>query len=203
LIFERAARRGGLPLAYSAGFTPHPKIAFGSGLPVGYGSEVELLDIELKELISPGELVDRYNSGMPDGLVVLAAVPLARGVQSLGVLIEEAEYEVGCTAPWVGRRLEEFLALSSYEIEKPYKGGTRRDDLRKGVLHARAHDGGFSITCAIKPRAVRPSDVFTVLEGLESVTGTAVSYQRTALLSRRAGKSVFLTEHTDEVKVAS
>ena len=47
LVFERSARRAGLPLAYSKGFTPHPKIAFGSGLPVGYGSEVELLDIEL------------------------------------------------------------------------------------------------------------------------------------------------------------
>ena len=61
LIFERSVRRAGLPVAYSKGFSPHPKIAFGSGLPVGFASEVELLDIQLTEPLSPEEVVQRFN----------------------------------------------------------------------------------------------------------------------------------------------
>ncbi|MBA2725436.1 MAG: DUF2344 domain-containing protein, partial [Actinobacteria bacterium] len=73
LIFERSMRRAGLPIAYSQGFTPHPKIAFGSGLPLGYGSEVELLDVELTESLDPAELIERFNGGLPHGFAVKRA----------------------------------------------------------------------------------------------------------------------------------
>lgn len=203
LIFERAARRGGLPVAYSKGFTPHPKIAFGSGLPVGYGSKVELLDIELSEPWEPERVIEAYNRGLPGGLEILGASVLPPGAASLGVLIQAADYEVACTADWLQGCIARFMALSSYEVVKPYKGGERTDDLRAGVLSAAAVEGGLTMRCAIKPRSIRPSDVFAVLEKLQGVSNVPVTFERTTLLTKRGDGFQELSEDHHEMKVAS
>lgn len=201
LVFERAARRGELPVSYSRGFTPHPKIAFGSGLPVGFGSEVELLDVALEEPMPSEEIVERFNRGLPFDLRVLAVVALPDGVVSLGALIVAADYEIRCVAPWLSPGLKRFMQLESYKIEKPYKGGFRTDDLRKGVLQARLLDDGIAMRCAIKPRSIRPSDVMAAIAQLMQEPEPAARYQRVALLTRTEEDLVLLDEHHVSVKV--
>ena len=197
LIFERSMRRAGLPLAYSVGFTPHPKIAFGSGLPLGYGSQVELLDTELTEDLEPQEVVDRLNGGLPTGFEILGASVRPQGQRSLGAVIEAADYEITHGAPWLAAALERFMALDTYEISRPYKGAQRIDDLRPGVLAADAATTKLRLRTAIKPRSTRPSDVLAALAGLAEVPLGAVHYQRTALLTPHDGGWAALTEGPD------
>jgi radical SAM-linked protein len=71
--FERAFRRGGLPLAFSEGFTPHPRLTFAPALSVGVTSSGEYLDAEFYEDIPAEEVISRLNSSLPEGLKVLKA----------------------------------------------------------------------------------------------------------------------------------
>lgn len=203
LIFERSARRAGLPLAYSKGFSPHPKISFGSGLPVGFASEVELLDVSLTENMEPGELIAAFNSGLPAGFEILAASELTSGSVSLGVAITAAAYEVHCEAPWLPDALQAFLSLPTYEIVRPYKGGTRRDDLRAGVLSAASSGDMTTFTCAIQPRSTRPSDVVDALAKIAGEPGPPAAYRRTALLTGPPDRLGVLDETSRIAKAAA
>ena len=202
LIFERSVRRAGLPVAYSKGFSPHPKIAFGSGLPVGFASEVELLDIELTEPLPTDEVITRFNSGLPDGIEILAASELAPGTASLGAAITAARYEMGCTEDWLSTALDAFLAMDTFELLRPYKGGMRRDDLRAGVLEARAEHPGLHLTCSIQPRSTRPSDILRALAEIAETPVPPASYERTALLAGRPGAFEMLSETSRIAKAA-
>ena len=203
LIFERSVRRAALPVAYSKGFSPHPKIAFGSGLPVGFASEVELLDIEMTETLPPQEVVARFNSGLPDGIEILAASPLARGTASLGAAITAANYDVICPVEWLPGALDAFLAMPSLELVRPYKGGVRKDDLRAGVLHAEVAPDVVRFTCSIQPRSTRPSDVIAALARIAGRDVPPARYTRTALLSGVPGKFESLSETSRVAKAVA
>src|SRR5437899_1408341 len=77
--FERALRRGGVPVAYSAGFTPHPKISYVGAAPTGVASEAEYLEIGLAERVDVARLRAELDSALPDGLDVVEAVEAAGG----------------------------------------------------------------------------------------------------------------------------
>ena len=201
LIFERSARRARLPLQYSKGFSAHPKIAFGSGLPVGYASEVELLDVGLTEPLDPDVLVERFNEGLPYGLEILGAAPLPPGSKSLGALIEAADYVVTISEPWVANRLGWFLDLHTYEFARPHKDAERVDDLRAGVLNAAPIAGGFTIRTRLKPRSTRPGDVLAAMGKSAGVSDPIASIERTALLAD-AGELVTLDENWTRWEVA-
>lgn len=203
LIFERSVRRAGLPVAYSKGFSPHPKIAFGSGLPVGFASEVELLDIQLTEALPNEEIVSRFNSGLPAGIEILAASQLASGTASLGAAITAARYEVVCSEDWLPDALAGFMAMPSYELVRPYKGGVRRDDLRAGVLNAELESETIRFTCSIQPRSTRPSDVIAALAKITGRQTPAASYERTALLTGAPGSFEALSETSRVAKAVA
>src|SRR5688572_32509124 len=71
--FERALRRAEVPMAYSAGFTPHPKVSYANAAPTGTGSEAEYLEIALTEERDPAELRARLDASMPPGLDIIDA----------------------------------------------------------------------------------------------------------------------------------
>src|ERR1700752_3459445 len=53
---ERGVRKAGLPVAYSAGFSPHPKISYAGGAPTGSASEAEYLELSLTRRCEPADL---------------------------------------------------------------------------------------------------------------------------------------------------
>src|SRR5918997_5067410 len=79
--FERALRRAGVPIAFSQGFTPHPKISYASAAPTGVASEAEYLEIGLRERVDVDLLARALDAALSPGLDVLDAVeaPLAGG----------------------------------------------------------------------------------------------------------------------------
>jgi radical SAM family uncharacterized protein/radical SAM-linked protein len=93
-VFTRAFRRTGIPIAYSHGFTPHPKISFSSALPVGSVSEAEYADIELEKDIDPEDFMSRVNAKLPPGIKILRAQNVPVRAASLMAQTGFASYTV-------------------------------------------------------------------------------------------------------------
>src|ERR1700683_3691211 len=74
---ERGVRRAGLPIAYSAGFTPHPKISYAGAAPTGTASEAEYLEIALTSACTAPDVRDRLDAALPDGIDVIEVLELA------------------------------------------------------------------------------------------------------------------------------
>src|SRR5579862_6908024 len=74
---ERGVRKAGIPIAYSAGFSPHPRISYSGGAPTGSASEAEFLEISLTASLDPGAVRVRLNAALPDGIDVIEATDLA------------------------------------------------------------------------------------------------------------------------------
>ena len=90
----RSIRRANIPLTYSEGFHPHPKISFGPPLPLGVEGINEYFDIELPASINPYEIPSSVNTSLPPGLAILAAVPVEKNSESLNDFISRYEYEI-------------------------------------------------------------------------------------------------------------
>ncbi|MET9529550.1 MULTISPECIES: TIGR03936 family radical SAM-associated protein [unclassified Streptomyces] len=143
--FERALRRAEVPMAYSAGFTPHPKVSYANAAPTGTGSEAEFLEIALSEARDPETLRKLLDESLPDGLDITDAVEahtsgladrLTASVWELrldGVEFEEAEKAVAA-----------FVAAGTVEVQRRTKNGVRTFDARGAVagLQAVRHEPG-------------------------------------------------------------
>jgi radical SAM-linked protein len=190
--FERALRRARIPMGYSAGFSPHPKISYVGAAPTGVASEAEYLEIGLAEPRDPDEVRRVLDAALPPGLdvveVVQAAGPgLADRIAGSWWRIELPDV----SAEAARAAIERFLALDAAPVERATKDGTRTVDARAVVVHlsialtarssvasARWVDVGASfagetdrnVPCAIldlvvrhTTPAVRPDDVLTAL----------------------------------------
>src|SRR5512141_3496216 len=89
-LWERAARRAGLPLAYSHGFHPQAKITFASALPLGFSSRAEVMDMRLQTVVDLGELPRRLQEVLPSGITVLEVKSVDEGVPALQMQIRSA-----------------------------------------------------------------------------------------------------------------
>ena len=93
-LWERAARRAELPLAYSQGFHPQPKMNLASALPLGFSSRCEVLDMRLEHDVALDGLVERLNSTLPPGIQVLNVEQAEERAPALQTQVVSAEYEV-------------------------------------------------------------------------------------------------------------
>jgi len=93
-LWERALRRAGIPVAYSAGFSPHPLLSFGLALPTGCESTAEYLDVSLARALDPAEVVDRLGPVLVPGLAVVGATALADGAASLQEEVSSCTWEI-------------------------------------------------------------------------------------------------------------
>lgn len=93
-IWERAARRADLPLSYSHGFHPQPKIQIASPLPLGYSSRCEVVDLRLDAAVELGSLRERVQAAMPEGIRILGAEPVGLDAPALQTILVSAEYQV-------------------------------------------------------------------------------------------------------------
>lgn len=92
--FERAFRRGQLPIAHSEGFNPRPKMSFGPALPVGIGSTDEYFDIQLLEDREPQLIEEVLNRSLPDGLKILMVKKIKNHVKPLNAVLNRASYVI-------------------------------------------------------------------------------------------------------------
>ncbi len=92
-IWERAARRADLPLSYSQGFHPQPKINLASALPLGFSSRCELVDLRLNEEIELKSLPGRLQATMPSGIGILSVKRIEESEPALQTQIVSTTYE--------------------------------------------------------------------------------------------------------------
>ncbi|UNO42023.1 TIGR03936 family radical SAM-associated protein [Streptomyces sp. MST-110588] len=180
--FERALRRAEVPMAYSAGFTPHPKVSYANAAPTGTGSEAEYLEIQLAERRDPARLRELLDESLPAGLDIIDAVEAH--TSGLADRLQASVWEIrldGVAPSAAQRAVEAFLAAEEVQVERRTKNGIRTFDARGAVARLEAagprgdRTGGDA--CAILrlvvrhlTPAVRPDDV---LSGLRATADLA------------------------------
>jgi radical SAM-linked protein len=176
--FERAVRRAGVPVAYSSGYTPHPRISYAGAAPTGATSEAEYLEIGLREPCDPDDLRARLDAALPTGLDVLDATPAHRR-GALAERLQASHWRIRLPSvdeAQAAHAVAELLARPSVEVQRLTKKGLRTFDCRAAVLSLSAASGdGAEGPCAILDvvlrhgtPSVRPDDV---LAGLREVAG--------------------------------
>ena len=140
--WERAFHAAGIPVSYSQGKRPQPRLTIAAGLPSGATSDGELLDIVLARLVMPGDLVARVRPHLPPGLAAREAWEVGMALPSLPSAVRWADYEIelpiaadeaaGATAA-----IDAFLAADQFPWEDTRREKVRRYDLRPLVQDIR------------------------------------------------------------------
>jgi len=155
---ERGMRRARLPLGYSEGFNPRPRVSYASALSVGHTSDAELMAIALSEPMDPTEVRHALNAALPEGLEVLQAwtTPPHKSKTSLGE-IDTAEYTVAIEGPLedidLEQRAAEFMAQDRAWITRVRDKGAKDMDLRPlvgAVTVARADARGAELRLKLR-----------------------------------------------------
>lgn len=174
-MWDRAFRRLSLPLAYTQGFSPRPKVSFGLALPTGHESVAEYLDLEIDparaDAVEVSTLPDRLTPALPSGIDVSAAriiddraESLQHEVTSSAWLVEAANLPLDLAA----HAIEQALAAESLMVTRERKGQQVTDDLRPAILSLALlgpAETGALLECelATQPRGVRPSELLRAL----------------------------------------
>ena len=130
-LLLRALRRAEIPLSYSRGFNPKPRVGFSPALSVGVASESEYLDFETHRRLDPETVRERVNALLPRGVDITALQPLGDQVAALGSAIRAGRYRARLVAPGapaedVAVLLERFRASGPAPIERVTKSGKVR-----------------------------------------------------------------------------
>lgn len=164
-LWERAARRAELPLAYSQGFHPQPKMAIAAALPLGFSSRCEVIDMRLEHDISLDGLSEKLQQTLPTGIRVANVESVDEKLPALQTQVASAEYEVHLTEPVDGSELKRRMdsAIESESIIRERRGKTY--DLRPLIeTLSLESDGKISMRLAAREGATgRPEEVLDLL----------------------------------------
>jgi radical SAM-linked protein len=179
--FERAVFRARVPMAYSSGFNPHPRISYAGAAPTGSASEAEYLELALAREVDPAEVHAALDEALPPGLDVLEVVVSRGGSLADRLAASHWRIRLSGTSPEDARTaVEAFLAADEVTVERMTKKGLRSFDCRAAVasLAAAEPEEGAADQAVLDlvlrhgTPSVRPDDV---LEGLRSVGGLTVA----------------------------
>src|SRR5215467_8639423 len=124
---ERGVRMAGVPVAYSAGFAPHPKISYSGGAPTGSASEAEFLEISLTRRCEPADVGQRLDAALPDGIDVVDVVDVVEA-DPRSAALEASEWEViwpGVAPDAADLAVQAFLDATAVEVERLTSKGLR------------------------------------------------------------------------------
>lgn len=170
-LWERTLRKTSVPVSYSEGFSPRPRLSFGLALPLGAESSAEYLDVELATDHDPAELLVRLDEALPPGFAVQAVEVITKGDASL------QEDVVACTwaltlrqigYPEAEAMVDRLLAAPELLLERERKGEKRVDDLRPAIEELSVSADGATgapilhARLATRPRGMRPSELLAV-----------------------------------------
>jgi radical SAM-linked protein len=184
--FERALRRAAVPMAYSAGFSPHPKVSYAGAAPTGAASEAEYLEIGVVQRLDPDTVAKALDAALPPGLDVIEVVEAHGG--SLADRLTGAKWRLelrGVDPAIASAAVAVLLARDQVEVQRRTKSGIRSFDVRSAIItlsveptaepnpdevRAAPGKGRSPSPCAIlhlvvrhQTPAVRPDDVLSAL----------------------------------------
>ena len=124
-LWERAMRRADLPLSYSQGFHPQPKISIAAALPLGFSSLGEVLDVRFNADIAIEEIAARLGDSLPLDIKIINVESVDEREPALQTQVLSATYDVHLTEPVDGseltRKVEGLLASESLPRERRSK----------------------------------------------------------------------------------
>jgi radical SAM-linked protein len=191
--FERAFRIEQLPLAFTEGFSPRPKVSFGLALSVGHESDAEYLDVELTEPVDVDQLPRRLTAALPEGMESTGAVHLVERAPALQEAITEVQFRIAAVDGRGEPLSEELLraaatgalARDELSVTRTRKGKESVDDIRPAIRTIQvAHDGErpvLDFALATQPRGARPREV---LDALDTVVGVGLTEHRVCRTSQ-------------------
>jgi radical SAM-linked protein len=174
--WERGLRRADVPLAYSGGFNPGPRLYFASGLPLGATGRAEIVDVLLTEAMAPGAFLDAISPHMPPGLILVAAkeaplkTPALQGELRASVWQVDVQSDEAPAA--LALRIAALLAQETIAARKRRKGRLADYDLRPLILnlsHAGQPEPGWhriAMTLRSEPSATGRADAILAALGL-------------------------------------
>jgi radical SAM-linked protein len=134
LAWERALRRAQIPLAYSKGFNPRPKIQVASSLPLGTSGSAEIMDIIITQPVEPTDALDRIKPALPEGIELHNVEIIPLKAPTLQHLLRQAEYrvtvETDLSAGELAQRIETLLAADKIVQTRQRKKKGEEIDLR-------------------------------------------------------------------------
>jgi radical SAM-linked protein len=162
-------------MAFSAGFSPHPKISYANAAPTGTASEAEYLEIGLSQVCDPEDLRERIDRALPPGLDILDAV-VAR-TPDFADRLQASRWRIelpGLTVDEARGPVDGLLAAHEVIVERLTKNGMRSFDVRAALLAASVAPGGDrTMPCAILTvvirqvtPSVRPDDILAALRSV-------------------------------------
>lgn len=164
---ERALRRAKVPMAYSSGFSPHPRISYVGAAPTGAASEAEYLELGLAEHRNPPELANALSHALPPGFGVVRAVD-ASG-RPLTELLQASQWRIelpGVAADVLPALAGALRDAATVEVSRQTRKGERRFDVRAAVISVEVVDQALQVVLRHTEPLVRPDDVFAALQQL-------------------------------------
>jgi len=133
-LWERALRRAQIPLAYSEGFSPHPRLSLAVPLAVGVTSEAELMDVFVTQMVSPHWFTTKAGQQLPPGIEILGVYPVTLTMPSLQSQVRYTEYRVEVETDKKPEQIESALSSLLLVEHLPWRHqrdtGERSYDLR-------------------------------------------------------------------------
>ena len=181
---ERAFRIAQLPLAFTEGFSPRPKVSFGLALSTGHESDAEYVDLVLAEYVELDPLADRLSSALPAGIDVVGVVALADRAPALQEAVTCVEWRVDVAhadltavePAQLRDRIDAALALRTLPTTKRRKGRDVEEDVRPVIRRITVCDEPSTTSLAVcgqpvvvememstQPRGAKPGEVLAAL----------------------------------------
>jgi radical SAM-linked protein len=186
-VWERALRRAGMPLRYSAGYNPRPKLQLARALPLGHVGERELIDIWLQESVLLDDFTRSLLPVLPEGLMITHVHQVDPGAPAMQTQVVATQYRVIIDWDGPSTEIEDRIERVLASAELPHDRQGRRYDLRP-LIEALRLDGVSEGTAAISMRlsagpgaTARPEAVIDLL----GMGDAFVRYRRTALILRQ------------------
>ena len=189
-FLHMALNRTGLPIQYSQGFNPHPLMAFGSALALGWTSEYEVLDVRLSAPMGRKRCEDAMRGALPEDLPVLEVRLVEDRWPSAMAQVVASDYHVALpdgSAAVVQAAIPAFLAEEVVMAMKKTKSGEKEINIRPLVLDLVPAEGGFDARLMLTEREALKADLLArVLAERAGVELADVRVHRRALLGRDA-----------------
>ena len=164
-LWERAARRAEIPLAYSQGFLPQPKINIAAALPLGFSSRCEVIDLRLEHAISLDGLRERLQEALPTGIQVSSVESVDERAPALQTQVTSAEYRVTLTEAMDGSELTRRVGSVMEAASIPRERRGKSYDLRPLIESLEVSpEGTIHMRLSAKEGATgRPEEVLDIL----------------------------------------
>ena len=171
----RSIVRSGLPVYYSEGFNPKPKLVFGTPLSVGCGGEAEILDIRLMKAVSNAEIFERLSAVMPNGIAITAVYEQKGKLTDVKWAENVIEWRNVNVGPETAAAIEEMFR-SPVVMMKKSKSGEREVDITTLMRSLRTEVGEgtltvTAVTAAEQANYLNPEYIVQAVEGKFGVSG--------------------------------